>query len=471
MSAAPETVAGAPPDVRISTGNREADLVLGGGFLPSSINIVMGEPGTGKTLFAEQLLFANADGERPVLYLTTLSEPLSKVITYLQRFHFYDEAKLGTAVVYEDIGAAMAQEGPGALLSHIRTAIETLGPKLIVIDSFKVIHDLTSSTREVRELISTLGGLLSAYATTTILVGEYCLDDIARYPEFAVADGIVEFARQKRTTTDERFMRVSKLRGSSYLEGLHAIHITADGVRVYPRLVSPLVPKEYEISDERVGTGVQGLDDMLGGGLRRGTTSLVIGPTGSGKTTLGLQFALAAATLNEPTLYVNFQENPTQLGGILNTLDPTSNNGRPDLHFLYASAVELQIDRTIVEMFELIEAHGIRRVVIDAVGDLAMAASDQQRIHDYLYALVQRFTVRGITALLMLEDTAQGPLGSSAPVTAFGRLSYLCDNLILLEVNRGKRLRRYVSIYKTRASHHDDKVHTLRITASGVHVE
>jgi circadian clock protein KaiC len=472
MTAVPEIVAGAAQDARISTGNREADLVLGGGFLPSSINIVMGEPGTGKTLFAEQLLFANADGDRPVLYLTTLSEPLSKVITYLQRFHFFDEAKLGTAVVYDDIGAALVQEGPGALVSHIRTAIETLGPKLIVVDSFKVIHDLSSSPREIRELISTLGGLLSAYATTTILVGEYCLDDIARYPEFAVADGIVEFARQKRTTTDERFMRVSKLRGSSYLEGLHAIHITADGVRVYPRLVSPQVPKEYEISDERVGTGVQGLDDMLGGGLRRGTTSLVIGPTGSGKTTLGLQFALAAAAVNEPTLYVNFQENPTQLGSILNNLDPEpSRKGRPDLHLLYSSAVELQIDRTIVEMFQLIETHRIRRVVIDAVGDLAMAASDQQRIHDYLYALVQRFTVRRITALLMLEDTAQGPLGSSAPATAFGRLSYLCDNLILLEVNRGKRLRRSISIYKTRASHHDGKMHPFRITETGVHVD
>ena len=83
---------------RISSGNREADRVLGGGFPSNSINILMGEPGTGKTLFAEQLLFANADGGRPVLYLTTLSEPLSKVVTYLQLLPFYDERKLGTAL-------------------------------------------------------------------------------------------------------------------------------------------------------------------------------------------------------------------------------------------------------------------------------------------------------------------------------------------------------------------------------------
>src|SRR5215211_6694761 len=142
MSAAPETVAGAAPDARISTGNREADLVLGGGFLPSSINILMGEPGTGKTLFAEQLLFANANGDRPVLYLTTLSEPLSKVVTYLQLLPFYDESKLGTAVLYEDIGELLATGGAAALVPRIREALVTYEPSIIVIDSFKAIHDL-----------------------------------------------------------------------------------------------------------------------------------------------------------------------------------------------------------------------------------------------------------------------------------------------------------------------------------------
>src|SRR3954451_4055434 len=128
MSAAPDIISAAVSAARISTGNREADLVLGGGFIPSSINIVMGEPGTGKTLFAEQLLFANADGDRPCLYLTTLSEPLSKVVTYLQQFKFYDEEKMGAAVVYEDVGGLLLQEGPGALLTRLREAIETMGP-------------------------------------------------------------------------------------------------------------------------------------------------------------------------------------------------------------------------------------------------------------------------------------------------------------------------------------------------------
>src|SRR3954454_20810046 len=105
---------------RISTGNPEADRILEGGFPANSINILMGEPGTGKTLFAEQLLFANANGGRPVLYLTTLSEPLSKMVTSLQFLPFYDEAKLGTAVVYDDIGGLLATGGVSALVPRVR---------------------------------------------------------------------------------------------------------------------------------------------------------------------------------------------------------------------------------------------------------------------------------------------------------------------------------------------------------------
>ena len=117
---------------RISSGNAEADFVLGGGFPANSINILMGEPGTGKTLFVEQLMFANATGDRPVLYLSTLSEPLAKVITYVQRFPFYDEEKLGTSVLYDEVGELLSTSGIGALVPRLRELIESAQPKIIV---------------------------------------------------------------------------------------------------------------------------------------------------------------------------------------------------------------------------------------------------------------------------------------------------------------------------------------------------
>ena len=100
---------------RLSSGNAEADHILGGGFPADSINIIMGHPGSGKTIFAEQLIFHNASSDRPILYFSTLSEPLSKVVRYLQGFAFFDETKVGTQVIYEDIGPQLSRDGAPAL--------------------------------------------------------------------------------------------------------------------------------------------------------------------------------------------------------------------------------------------------------------------------------------------------------------------------------------------------------------------
>src|ERR1043165_4450395 len=114
---------------RMTSGNTEADYILGGGFPLNSINVVRGHPGSGKTIFAEQLMFHNADVDRPVLYLTTLSEPLVKVIRYLQGFGFYDEDKFGSQVLYEDVGEHLAMDGPAALIPLLREAIHSRAPK------------------------------------------------------------------------------------------------------------------------------------------------------------------------------------------------------------------------------------------------------------------------------------------------------------------------------------------------------
>ncbi|MDB4912054.1 MAG: uncharacterized protein JWO39_2877, partial [Gemmatimonadetes bacterium] len=277
---------------RISTGNPQADLVLGGGLPAHSINIVMGQPGTGKTVFAEQLLFGNASPGRPIVYVSTLSEPMSKMVSYVQRFSYFDETKLGTEILYEDIGPLLTSDGPAAVVPWLRNLIKSQSPKLIVIDSFRAIHDLAISIPETRRMISDLAGLLSAYDATVLLLGEYTMADIERYPEFAVSDSIIQLARQSLGTRDERYLRVLKLRGSSYREGQHAFRITDQGIQLYPRLVSPRVAATYTPRVDRASMGVPGLDSMLDGGVWAGTTTLVVGPTGSGKTTVAMHFAL-----------------------------------------------------------------------------------------------------------------------------------------------------------------------------------
>ncbi len=451
---------------RISTGNPQADSILGGGFPSNSINIIMGQPGTGKTVFAEQLLFHNANSERPLLYLTTLSEPMTKVVSYAQRLGFFDVDQIGTAVLYDDLGAELVAKGPRALVPHVLDAIKQLSPSVIVIDSFKAIHDLAESTPEMRGIISDLAGVVSAYDMTVFLLGEYTQENIEEYPEFAVADSIVQLERDALGARDERYFRVLKLRGSDYREGRHAFRITDTGLKIFPRLVTPTF-ETYTPLLERTGTGVEGLDEIMGGGVWRGSTTLLIGPTGAGKSTVGLQFALEAHRRGESVLFVNFQENPAQVQRMIRALgvDPVRAYGT-GFHHLYTSPVELQIDSVIVAIFDFIETEKVQRVVIDAVGDLSTAASDPQRLHDFLYSLVQHFVVRNVTTLLNLES-ARGVSGGREDQQ---RWSYMSDNVLLMERADGGAAERTIRVVKTRNSDHDQLPHPVEIRPDGVHV-
>jgi circadian clock protein KaiC len=450
----------------ISTGSPAADRILGGGFPVNSLNIIMGEPGTGKTLFAQQLVFHNAGGDRPILYLTTLSEPLAKVVKYLQRYDFFDENRMAGDIIYDEVGTELAEEGVSALVTKVRDRIKALSPKIIVIDSFKALHDIAPSLAAMRRVVHDLAGLLTAYDTTAFLVGEYAEQQMATHPEFVVADGIVEMVRQESGMRDDRFFRVRKLRGSGYREGLHALQLTSAGVEIYRRLVTPRDPPAYSISRERLSTGVTGLDKMLDGGFWRGSTTLLGGPTGSGKTTIGLQFILDGIRRGEPGVYVHLEENPTQLAYLVRGfgMDPED----PDLHLLYHSPVELQIDSLVDDMFRLIRSNGAKRIVVDAVGDLVTAARDSQRMHDYLYALSQHFAVNGVTAIFTFETSRPGLTGGYAIDAPF---SHLSDNILLLEVDvEQDESRRKLRIIKTRGSAHDPRVREVEISGDGVQI-
>jgi circadian clock protein KaiC len=454
---------------RISSGNAQLDAILGGGFPANSINIVMGEPGSGKTILAERLIFANAklkEDPRPILYLTTLSEPLEKVIRYLQQFSFYDEEQLLTgAIRYDSIAVDLEERGVAALVPKLKEIITTSSPKIIVIDSFKAVHDLSTSVPEMRRLLYGVSGLLSAYDTTAFFLGEYSEEQIPTFPEFAVADGMVELARKKHGTRDERYLRVLKLRGSNYQEGLHAFRITGDGLDVFPRLTSPVTPALYTAVEERLSTGVAALDKLLDGGVWAGGATLLEGPTGAGKTTLALQFVLEGVKRGEPGLYVNFQENPTQLARTIEGLGlGIPEDKRRNLHFLYSSPVELQIDSILVELFRTIQEKNIKRVVVDSVGDLVGAASDHTRLYSYLYALMQHFVARRVACVMTQMTT-------TTPNPMEGQICGLSDAIVRLGLEwHGDRARRTLNIVKARGSDHELDVQDFRITGSGIEV-
>jgi circadian clock protein KaiC len=453
---------------RLTTGNGEVDKILVGGFPSNAIHVIMGAPGTGKTILAEQICFANASPGRPILYLSTFSEPLQKLVGFLQEFSFAKPEKLGTEIVYEYIGEDVLT-APERVPERVQELLTLHRPKIIVIDSFKALADLMPERSNWRRTLDAIAGMLTAYDTTTFWVGEYMAGMMSDLPEFAVADGIVDLTRTERGSRDERFLRVLKLRGSGFLAGHHAVHLGPDGIEAFRRFITPATPPDYRPVFERLKSGISGLDDMVATGWLRGTATLVAGPSGAGKTSLGMQFLMAGVDEGEPGLLASFQESPTQLMRMMSSLgwEPDKVLGPGKLDHFYTSPVELQIDTVANEIVRRIARDGVKRVVVDSVSDLEKASADPLRYRDLLYSLTQLFAAHNVTSMLLVETVGLSP---EHRVTGY-EVSYMSDNILLLEVLLGEDLTRTIRLLKSRGSEHDGRRHQLRITRSGVAVD
>ena len=454
---------------RLKTGNPNLDEVLHGGFPLNTINVVMGAPGTGKTILAEQLVFANATADSPALYLTTLSEPLDKFIQHGESYGFFDSARVGESVFYEDLGMMVRERGISALAEIITDMLTERKPRLIVIDSFKALNELIETPQERRTILFDLASVLTTYMCTTFLIGEYSNEMMTDLPEFAIADSILLLMKHATGVREQRFLRVEKLRGSGAIPGMHAFNISEGGIVLFPRLVTPEVSPVYTVNLERVNTGVTGLDDMIEKGFWRGSTTLLAGPTGSGKTIMGLHFIREGVLNNEPGVYVGFQENPVQLSRVMRHFgwEPEALLKNEAFELMYRSPVEMQLDSVAYELFSRVREGRVKRVVIDAIGDLRKGSADKQRFSDFMYSLTQWFATKNVTCLLLYELHNL----FEVPQISDEEISNMSDNIVLLYFTRGEEMARTIRIIKTRASAHDHREHRLEITSSGVLVK
>jgi len=454
---------------RISSGIPGLDSILGGGIPRNSINIIMGLPGTGKTILAEKIIFSNASHERPALYLGTVSEPVDKMLRYLQGFEYYDESLIGDAVIYADLSDTLRREGVSALVQEVVRLLKEHKPAFVVIDSFKTLHAFATSEKEFRKALSEFMTTLSSLAITCFLVGEYSTDEIASMPEFAIADGVIELVLQKVGVKDARYLRVMKERGSSFLGGEHAFKISSAGLRVFPRLVTPPEAVSYQLADQREKTGVEVFDTMVGDGFWKGSSTVVFGPPGSGKTLLGLHFIFKGIEMGEKGLIATMQENPTQLRRIVSgfgwDLQKAIDDGMLELY--YVSPVDIYIDEFVDTVATMAVDSGAKRLMIDSLNDLEATAPDPTRFRDFMYSLVQTMTTKGISTYMTSEVRS---LFSTSVVTEFG-ISLISDNVVLIHyVRQESEIRRAISIVKTRASEHDPRIRRFLITSAGIQV-
>ena len=450
-------------DSRLRSGHQPLDEVLGGGLPANGISLIMGLPGTGKTIIAQQYTFRNARPDRPAVYFSTLSEPLEKILRFGQALSFFDPSAVGTSVFYEDLGLGASRDGLAGVADRVTGVLKRRRPGLVVIDSFKALRVLAAGDGEFRQFLHQLAGRLTAFPVASLWVGEYESAEIALCPEFAVADAIVELASVPLGQREKRFLTVRKLRGSGFRSGQHGYRLTSEGLHLFPRLADIQAPGSYPLGDHRIPSGIPGLDPMLGGGLWPGACTMVAGPSGSGKTVMGLHFIFGGARHGEPGVIATLQENPTQLRTMVAGLGwPTAH---PAVEVMYRSPVDIYLDEWVYELLETVQRTAARRVLLDSLLDLRMAAVDETRFQEFMYSLAQRFSRQGITLL----TTYEMPAFATAPHPSGVAISHLSDNVIMIGYRHDHgTLKRSLTIVKTRASAHNADPHDFRIGPDGI---
>ena len=448
-----------------TTGIEPLDGILKGGIPPYSVVIIAGEPGTGKTILAQQILFANAGPGRKGIYLTTLSEPPIKAARYQSMFTFFDPTKFGESVVYIDIGQVIRGQGLSRAADAIADTLRESLPYLVVIDSFKAIHDLVANPQEMRSFTYDLVIELSAMQSTSLLVGEYSLDDVARMPEFAIADGIIWLYVQRRNG-QQRFLRVLKMRGVDHSTAAHSFEIRENGINIFaPRWVAP--PELAYSRADLVKTGIPELDAILRGGIPRGSPMLVSGEAGTGKTTFCLQYLhRGAVDYGEKGAYFTYEETPAQLieNGSGFGWDLGDLERRRMLQIMYTPLPRINPNEELLRIDRAIRSFGARRAVVDSLTMLAQRIGDPDEIRRFVYQLTAMLKVDGCTALI----TTDPPVGTQQ-ISRFGVEESIIDGVIVLKTVKEKKGRqRYLEVYKLRGVNHSTGDHLMKITPSGV---
>jgi circadian clock protein KaiC len=456
---------------RLHTGVPGLDEVLGGGLPEFSFNVIAGSPGSGKTTLAHQMMFALASPKTPALYFTVLGEPPLKMLRYQQQFDYFDATRVNDCVHFVNLSEETASGDLEKVLARIVAEVTARRPALVFVDSFRSVVLAAGAGKSfitLQDFVQQLGMLMTSWQATTFLIGEYFTDNDPS-PVFTVADGLIWLHQSVVRNSIVRKMEIMKMRGQATLAGLHTFRIGTAGVRVFapPQLSEPENDGETaaQAAIERVPMGVPGLDELMGGGLPRGYTLLVAGPTGAGKSIMATAFLVQGARNGEAGVIAAFEQRPNRSRG--RELVDLINAGRVGV--IDARAPGLSVDEVATLLIAEIRRLNARRVVIDSLSgfELALAPTFRDDFRESLSRMVSALAGTGATVLMTSElEDRYDDLRFSPYGTAF-----LTDAIIVqryIEVD--SRLQRVLAVAKVRASAHSNELRLFTIDDGGIRV-
>lgn len=444
------------------------DAVLCGGFLQGGLYMIQGPPGAGKTVLSNQIIYSRAAQGDRALFITVLGENHGRMMAHLRPMRFFDPALIPEQVAYISAYQALEDEGLDGLLTLIRREILARGATLLVLDGLSAVEAKAGAGFEMKRSTHELQTLASATACTMFLLT--IASGVTSAPENTMVDGLIELRQHLCGVRNERRIVVHKLRGSGFLEGEHAYRITRDGVTVFPRLEALLaMPTRRDPPPRtRVSSGMASLDGlMLDGGVPAGSMTAVVGPTGSGKTTLSLQF-LSGSSAAEPGLWFGCFETPERLHLKAETMgfDLAGAEGRGEVEMLWRPMGEHILDELAHQLLDAVQRRGVKRLVIDGLASFEQAVLEPERIVRFWSALANELRALGVTALHTLELPQL--VGPDIHVPA-GGLSALSEVMVVLRyVELRSRLFRLISLFKVRDGAFDPAIREFAINDAGI---
>jgi len=459
-------------DSQAMTGVVGLDDVLGGGLERRRLFLLEGNPGTGKTTVSIQFLIAGARAGERSLYIT-LAETEEELragatshgwdLTGIDIFELVppetllDEDQQQSLLYSSDLEL-------GETTKRIFEAFERAKPDRVVLDSLSEIRLLAQSSLRYRRQILALKHYFAKQGATVLMLDDLTTD-VNDKTVHSVAHGVI---RLEETSPeyggDRRRLRVGKYRGRRYRGGYHDFAILTGGVRVFPRLVS--AEHKTRIARDVVTSDLPELDALLGGGVERGSSVLILGPAGTGKSLLTLTFIQGAVGRGEKAALFVFDE---ELGLLF---DRAKNlgidlQGMIDAGSLFVEqvdAAELSPGEFTERVRRSVETHRVKTVVVDSLNGYQAAMPHEQALVLHIHELLQYLNRQGATTFLTVaQHGLVGDMKSPVDVT------YLADTVILLRYFEALgRVRRAISVVKKRTGAHEDTIREFRIDARGI---